>query len=265
MNIARFSVTRRVTIWMGILAILVMGSIGLALLNIDLFPDIDFPVIAVITAYPGASPEEVEEFITKPLEEGAAIVSDLEKVSSISQDSVSIVLIEFDWGKDMDWAAFEARERIDPIIGRLPEDASRPTVLKFDAQTFAPVLSIGMSGSRDLRSLYDLARDIAKPELEKIPGVAAASIFGGLEREIRVAINWQRLKAYGLDVRSIEAALQRENRNMPGGFLTEGPREYTVRVVGQFDVIEAIGNIVVATHNGAPIYLKDLATIQDTH
>ena len=94
MNIARFSVTRRVTIWMGILAILVMGSLGLALLNIDLFPDIDFPVIAVITAYPGASPQEVEEFITKPIEEGAAIVSDLEKVSSVSSESVSLVLIE---------------------------------------------------------------------------------------------------------------------------------------------------------------------------
>ena len=199
MNIARFSVTRRVTIWMGILAILVMGSLGLALLNIDLFPDIDFPAIAVVTGYPGASPREVEEFVTKPIEEAAAIVSDLEKVSSISQESYSLVIIEFDWGKDMDWAGFDAREKIDPVIAWLPEDASRPMILKFEAQTFQPVLSVGMSGTRDLRSLYELARDIVKPELEKIPGVAAASIFGGLEREIRVALNWQRLKAYNLD------------------------------------------------------------------
>jgi len=128
MNIARFSVTRRVTIWMGIMAIVVMGTMGLVLLNIDLFPDIDFPVIAVITAYPGASPEEVEEFVTKPIEEAAAIVSNLENVSSVSSESLSAVMIEFDWGTDMDRAAFDARERIDPIIARLPKDASRPTV-----------------------------------------------------------------------------------------------------------------------------------------
>ncbi len=244
---------------------MVMGTLGLSLLNIDLFPDIDFPVIAVITAYPGASPEEVEEFVTKPIEEAAAIVSNLENVSSVSSESLSAVMIEFDWGTDMDRAAFDARERIDPIIGRLPKDASRPTVLKFDAQTFEPVVSIGMSGSRDLRSLYDLARDITKPELEKIPGVAAASIFGGLEREIRVAINWQRLKAYGLGVGQIEDALRNENLNIASGFLTEGPREFAVRVVGQLDLLEAIGNIVVAIRNGTPIYLKDVAAIEDTH
>jgi len=250
---------------MGILAIVVMGTMGLVLLNIDLFPDIDFPVIAVITAYPGASPEEVEEFVTKPIEEAAAIVSNLENVSSVSSESFSAVIIEFDWGTDMDRAAFDARERIDPIIARLPKDASRPTVLKFDAQTFEPVVSIGMSGSRDLRSLYDLARDITKPELEKIPGVAAASIFGGLEREIRVAINWQRLKAYSLDVGRIEEALRDENVNVPTGFVTEGPREFTVRVVGEFDLVEAIGNIVVTIRNDTPIYLKDIAEIEDTH
>ncbi len=265
MNIARFSVTRRVTIWMGILAVLVMGSLGLALLNIDLFPDIDFPAIAVITSYPGASPREVEEFVTKPIEEAAAIVSDLEKVGSISRESYSLVIIEFDWGKDMDWAGFDAREKIDPVIAWLPEDAGRPMILKFEAQTFQPVLSVGMSGPRDLRSLYELARDTVKPELEKIPGVAAASIFGGLEREIRVALNWQRLKAYNLGVRQIEGALRSENVNVPSGFVTEGRREFTVRVVGEFDLIEAIGDVVVANRNGAPVYLRDVADVRDTH
>ncbi len=265
MNIAKFSVTHRVTIWMGILAVLVMGSLGLALLNIDLFPDIDFPAVAVVTSYPGASPREVEEFVTKPIEEAAAIVSDLEKVSSISQESFSLVIIEFDWGKDMDWAGFDAREKIDPVIAWLPQDASRPMILKFEAQTFQPVLSVGMSGPRDLRSLYELARDTVKPEIEKIPGVAAASIFGGLEREIRVALNWQRLKAYNLGVRQIEGALRSENINVPAGFVTEGPREFTVRVVGEFDLVEAIGNVVVANRNGAPVYLRDVAQVRDTH
>ena len=250
---------------MVILAIFVIGTIGFLQLNLDLLPDITFPVIAVMTYYPGVPPEEVEEFVTKPIEEGAALVEDLKSISSVSQEGLSVVVIEFDWGKNMDWAAFDAREKIDPIIERLPKGVHRPIVTKLDPDTLMPVLSVGMTGLTDMRRMWELADDIVKPELERIPGVAAANIYGGLQREIRVALNWNRLKAYHIPVQMVEAALQRENLNLPGGFVTEGKQEFTIRTIGEFSEVDQISKIVVATRNGTPVYLGDLAEVKDTH
>jgi len=264
-NPAKFSVSRPVTVLMGVLAVFALGVATFMQLKVDLLPDISFPVIAVITYYPGTPPEEVEEFVTKPIEEAAAIVEDLESVSSISSEGISVVIIEFDWGKDMDWAAFDAREKVDPAIERLPEGAHRPIIVKMDPSTMMPVMTIGVTGMEDMRRLREIADDYIKPELEKIPGVAAASIYGGLQREILVEVNRQRLKAYGLPIVQVENALRRENLNVPIGFTTEGSQEFTLRVTGEFQSVTEIPNIIVAVRNGAPIYLRDLAVVKDTH
>lgn len=265
MNPARFSISRPVTVLMGVLAVFVLGVIGLSQLPLDLLPDISFPIVAVITVYPGAPPEEVEEFVTKPIEEAAAIVEDLEGIRSISQQDMSVVAIEFDWGKDMEWAAFDAREKVEPVIERLPEAAHRPIIMKIDPQTLMPMMTLDVTGIEDMRRLREIADDVIKPELEKLPGVAAASIYGGLQREILVEVDWAKLKARGLPIAQVEGALRRENLNVPAGFTVEGPREFTIRMIGEFQMVEEIGDIVVARRAGQPIHLRDIAEIKDTH
>ncbi len=249
---------------MCVLAVLVLGAVGLSQLPIDLMPDITFPVVAVITSYPGASPAQVEEFVTKPIEEAAAVVEDLESIRSISQQDVSMVIIEFDWGKDMNWAAFDTREKIDPVIEALPSDVHRPLIMKIDPATMMPVMTLNVTGLSDMSQLRELAEDVVKPEVEKLGGVAAADIFGGLQREIHVEVDWEKLGARGVSVGQVESALQRENRNIPAGFTTEGQREYTIRVIGEFDVVDQIRNVVVGVRGGHPVYLRDVATITDT-
>ncbi|MGC9319215.1 MAG: efflux RND transporter permease subunit [Armatimonadota bacterium] len=265
MSPARFSIRQPVTIAMCVLAVLVLGIIAFIQLPVDLLPDISFPVVAVLTTYPGASPAEVEEFVTKPIEEAAAVVEDLESVRSISQQDMSVVIIEFDWGKDMDWAAFDTREKVDPVIERLPEDVHRPVIMKLDPQTMQPVMTLDVTGLADLLKLRELADDVIKPELEKLPGVAAANIYGGLQREILVEVNWERLKAHNLPISQVEAALRRENTNVPAGFTIEGQREFTLRTIGEFDVVEDIADIVVAVREGQPVHLREIATVRDTH
>ncbi|MEA3403206.1 MAG: efflux RND transporter permease subunit [Armatimonadota bacterium] len=265
MSPARFSIRRPVTIAMCVLAVLVLGVIAFIQLPVDLLPDISFPVVAVLTTYPGASPAEVEEFVTKPIEQAAAVVEDLESIRSISQQDISVVIIEFDWGKDMDWAAFDTREKVDPVIERLPEDVGRPIIMKIDPQTMLPVMTLDVTGLADLLKLRELADDVIKPELEKLPGVAAANIYGGLQREILVEVDWERLKAHNLPISQVEGALRRENLNMPAGFTIEGQREFTLRTIGEFDVVEDIDDVVVAVRQGLPVHLRDIANVYDTH
>jgi len=265
MNPARFSLNRPVTTYMAALAIVLLGMLGLSKLKIDLLPDITFPMITVVTRYPGAGPEEVEEFVTKPIEEAAAIVEDLKSIRSISQDSLSLVTLEFEWGTDMEAAAFDTREKVDPVINWLPEDAHRPLIGKLDTSTMMPVMEIEVTGMDDMARLRKIADDIIKPELEKLEGVAAASIYGGLVREILVQVDRARLDAYGLSVGQIENILRGENLNLPAGHTTEGTKEYTVRTLGQFQSVEEIGEIAVGVHNGTPIRLRDVAQVNDTH
>ncbi len=265
MNPASFSVRRPVTVLMGVLAVLVLGYASFMQLKVDLLPDITFPIVAIITRYPGTPPEEVEEFVTKPIEEAAAVVEDLESISSISTEGLSAVTIEFDWGKDTDWGAFDAREKVDAVIDNLPEGVTRPVIMKVDPSTMMPVLTVAVTGMDDMRRLREIADDAVKPELEKLAGVAAANIYGGLQREILVEVDRERLRAYQLPVTQVENALSSENLNVPIGFTTEGPREFTIRVVGEFARVADIADIVVATRNGVPVYLRDLATVKDTH
>jgi len=265
MNIARFSVSRPVTILMASLAVVVLGLASLSRLKIDLLPDFSIPFLTIVTRYPGAAPEEVEEFVTKPIEEAAELIEGIKKVRSTSREGVSTVIAEFEWGTDMDFAEFDAREKIDPVIEFLPEDAKRPIIAKIDPSTMMPVVQLVVTGTEDLRRLRELADDIIKPELEKIPGVAAASIYGGLEREILVEVDQQRLEAYDISLQQISTVLRAENINFPVGYITEGKREFVVRTVGQFSSPDEILDVVVGIRNSAPIRVRDIARVKDTH
>ncbi len=265
MNPARFSLNRSVTTYMAALAVVLLGLLGLSNLKIDLLPDITFPILTVMTRYPGAGPQEVEEFVTKPIEEAAAIVEDLKSIRSISQDGLSVVILEFEWGTDMDDAAFDTREKVDPVINWLPGDAHRPLIGKMDPSTMMPVMEMEVTGMEDMERLRKITEDVIKPELEKLEGVAAATIYGGLQREILVQVDRARLDAYGLSVGQIENILRSENLNLPAGYTTEGTKEYTIRTIGQFQSVDEIADIAIAAHNGTPIRLRDVAQVKDSH
>ncbi len=263
MNIAEFSVRRPITVLMVIMAVFLLGFVTLTRLNIDFLPDITLPVVTVTTVYPGAGPEEVESFITKPIEEAAGLVKNLEEISSFSMEGVSSVIVRFKWGTNIDYGAMELKEKIDPIVDTLPSEAHRPVITKMDISAMMPVVAIAITGT-DLQTLGDLAEDVVKRDLERVSGVATATPMGGLEREIRVEVNPSRLKAYGLAIEQVVQALSAENRNLPTGYIKGQKNEYLVRVVGEVRKPEELGNITLDFKNGVPVLLKDVADIKDT-
>ncbi len=265
MSLARLSVRRGVTVLMGMLAVLVLGVISWSQLKVDLFPDITFPVLAVYTIYPGAGPQEVEQYVTKPIEERCGLVKDIKHLSSTSQEGVSVVLLEFDWGTDMDDVAFDTREKVDQVIEQLPDDAKRPVLQKYDPQTVFPIMTMNVTGMNDLQELRKLTEDVVQPDLEKVEGVAAVDVFGGLEREVQVLVDRDRLAAYGLGVSDIQQAITAENLNVPGGTIEVGQREFTVRTLGEFRRPEDIEDIAIKVVSGVPVRLRDVAEVRDTH
>lgn len=263
MNIAEFSVRRPITVLMVVMAVFLLGFVSLSRLKIDLLPDITLPVVTITTLYPGAGPEEVESFVTKPIEEAAGLVKNLDEISSYSMEGVSNVIVRFKWGTDIDYGAMELKEKIDPVIDTLPSEVHRPVITKMDISAMIPVVGIAVTGA-DLQTLRDLADNVVKRDLEKVTGVAMATPTGGLEREIRVEVNASRLKAYGLAIEQVVQALSAENRNLPTGYLKGQKNEYLVRVVGEVAMPKELGNITLDIKNGAPILLKDVAEIKDT-
>ncbi|MBC7327371.1 efflux RND transporter permease subunit [bacterium] len=263
MNIAEFSVKRPITVLMVIMAVFLLGFVSLSRLKIDLLPDITLPVVTVTTLYPGAGPEEVESFVTKPIEEAAGLVKNLDEISSYSMEGVSSVMVRFKWGTDIDYGAMELKEKIDPVIDQLPSEAHRPVITKIDISAMIPVVGIALTGA-DLQTLRDLADNVVKKDLERVTGVAMATPMGGLEREIRVEVNPSRLKAYGLAIEQVVQAISAENRNLPTGYLRGPHNEYLVRAVGEVRNPQELGDITLTIKNGAPILLKDVAVIKDT-
>ncbi len=265
MSLARFSVNRPVTVLMGMLAVLVLGIMSWRELKIDLLPDISYPVLAVITVYPGAGPEEVEEYVTRRIEEQAGLVKGLKHIRSESYEGVSVVMLEFEWGQDMDYAAFDTREKIDQVLGDLPDEAERPYIVRMDPSSIMPVATASVTGSMDLRQLRKLTEDVIRRELEKVEGVASVGIYGGLEREIQVVLDRGRLSAYGLTVQQVEQALEAENLNVPGGHIELGDREYIVRTYGEFQSPEEIENVAVAVKDGVAVRISDIGYVRDSH
>jgi len=263
MNIAELSVRRPITVLMVIMAVFLLGFVSLSQLKIDLLPELTLPVVTITTSYPGAGPEEVESFVTRPIEEVAGLVKNLDEISSSSREGTSNVMVHFKWGSDIDYGAIELKEKIDPVIDNLPAEARRPVITKIDISAMMPVIGIAVTGA-DTRILRELADDIVKRDLEKVTGVAMATPMGGLEREVRVEVNPSRLKAYGLGIEQVVQALGAENRNVPTGYLKGEKNEYLVRVVGEVAKPEELGNITLNIKNGAPILLKDVAEIKDT-
>ncbi len=269
MWMTRLALNRPVTIMVFVVAILVLGYYALGKMQVELQPKVDFPVITIITAYPGASPEEVETLISKPIEDAVAGVEGLRQISSTSQFSLSQVALEFYIGTDISQAYIDVQAKVNTAIAQLPDGAERPTILKLDTQS-QPTMYISLTGNRPAYELRDLAENVIKDRLASVPGVAAVSVAGGEKREIQVAVDKQRLNAYGLSINAIVRALQGASLNVPAGRITEGERDYSVRLLGEFKSVDELRNLEIYLQNprnpmqrGSVIRLKDIAEVRD--
>ncbi len=264
MNLPEFSVNRRVTITMMVLIIVLFGFISFSKLGLDLLPDIEYPVVSVMTTYPGVASREIEEQITRPVEESVSMISGVKSVSSNSEEGVSVVMVEFEWGTNLDFAAQDIRNKIGLIESWLPEDAGTPLVLKFDL-SMMPVVFYGATGDCSLRELKNILKEKIKDRIERIDGVASCMLMGGEEREINISIDRARLASQGIGLNQVISALRATNLNFSAGHINRGYKEYSIRVVGEYKNIDEIGNTIIGSKNRVAIRLKNIAELRDTH
>ena len=264
MNLPNFSVSRPVTILMLFIGLILIGLISYQNLGLDLLPDLSFPMSAIIVSYSGVAPQEIENMVTIPLEEAVGTIQGVKNIYSYSREGSSLVLMEFNWGTDMDVSALNIREKVDQVKGFLPDDASDPIVIKFDP-SLMPILVLGMdSEEQDLQKLQEYAEDIIKPRLERLEEIASVSINGGLDREILVSIDNEKLRSNQLSFSQVTAALAGENVNLPAGTLKEGTINFLIRTLGRFESIQDIEEILISNIRGNKIYLGDIAKVEDT-
>ncbi len=266
MRLPEFSVRRKVTASMIAMILVVVGVIALSRLGLDFFPDLEYPTVSVITTYRGASSEDIEKTITEPLERIISSVSGVKKVTSQSSEGVSVLMVEFEWGTNLDFAAQDIRDQVGLYRNFLPTNASNPLVVKFNLSQF-PVIFYGITANSGY-STYDLKKlieDEVKPRLERIDGVASAAVFSTDEREIRVEVDKNALISYNLGLDRVVMALAAENVNTPAGDVVERHEDLIVRALGEFRGVEDIRNVVVGlSQKGEPIYLRDIAEVKDT-
>ena len=259
----RFSVKHPVSITMLIGILLALGAISLGKLGIDFLPNIEYPSISIITNYSNVAPEDVEELVTKPIEEAVSTVNKVKKVSSFSMEGVSFVNVEFEWGTNLDFAAQDVRDKLGLIEGFLPEDASKPLVFKFDMSQM-PIMENPITSKKyNDAELKEIVKDNFKNVLERIDGVAQVQIFGGREKKYWVFVSLPKLVEYNLSMQDIIGLLRINNFNLPVGKIDRGSKTLLVRTIGEYKSKEDLLNQVVGyTKQGMPIYLKDIGDVR---
>jgi len=263
MSLAAASVRRPITTIMAFLIVILLGSIAFWRLPVDLMPELTYPTLTVRTDYPNVGPQEVEDLVTRPIEEAVAAIAGVETITSTSSEGQSSVRVAFTWGTDLDEAADEIRTRVDRIRGRLPDDAETPTVFKFDLASF-PILYLGVS-SPDMGpvEMREFAEERIERRLERVPGVASVDVRGGLRRQYQVNLNRDKMLALGLSADQITRLLREENLNRPAGKVEEGNMDVYLRTVGEYKTAQQIASTVVTVRDGKPIYLRDIADVQE--
>ena len=262
MNMPRFTVTHPVFTSMVMLIMVILGSFTLMRTNIDLMPELSLPTLTVITTYENASPEEIEELITKPIEEILAAIPGVETLSSTSREGQSVIRVSFIWGTDLDGAANDIRDGFGRIREFMPADADEPIMLKFDTNAF-PVMILGIGSKLDALTLRKLIDDQIKFRLERLKGVAAINIWGGLEREIQVQIYPDKIRALRLSLDEVVQALRTANVTLPAGSIDRGNANIRIRIPGRFNNLDEIRGTLIA-NRGGPIYLHQIADVVDT-
>jgi hydrophobic/amphiphilic exporter-1 (mainly G- bacteria), HAE1 family len=263
MSIPRLAIQRPVTMFMISAVVTLLGVISLSRLPVDLMPEFEQPTLNVRTSYPGVGPLEIEELITRPMEQAVSAVPGITRVESSSSEGNSQIRLNFEWGSDLSEAADEVRTRVDRMRNRLPEDADPPTIFKFDSNQL-PVMQIAIEGDYDPVTLREVTQNEIAPRFERVDGVAAVTVNGGVRREVHVDLSKEKITALNLSVSQVVQGLRQENQNTPLGEIYQGDATFLVRSQGQFQSIEDIRNLVVLTRQGVPVYLRDLAEVSDT-
>ena len=261
-KLAEICVRRPVFATMIILSLTVVGAFSFFSLGVDLFPKIDLPTITVTVVNPGASPREIETEITDKVEAAVNTISGMDELRSTSVEGVSQVYVTFVLDKSADVAAQEVRDKVSLIVGDLPETAETPIVQKLDTDA-APVLRIAVSAPRSLREVTDIADERIKKRIESISGVGSVQIVGGAEREIQVKLDPARMRAFGVTVPEVLAAVRAQNVEVPGGRLDEGVRELTVRTMGRITSPAEFNNVAVSLRGGYPVKISDIGYVED--
>ena len=262
MRIVDLSIRRPVTVFIFSVAAVVFGIVAFRNLAVNLLPDISYPSLTVRTTYEGTAPVEIESLLTRPIENAVGVVNNVVRVTSSSRTDVSEVTLEFAWDTNMDFAALDVRDRLDRV--RLPMDAELPVLLKYDP-SLDPIMRIGLYGSDELARLRFLGEEDIKRAIERIEGVAAVVVSGGLEEEIQVDLDERKLAALGLSVGQIANRLAAENVNITGGSLRDGHTEYLVRTLNEFLRPEDMRSIVVQRTGNAIVRLSDVARVYTGH
>ncbi|MDD2702394.1 MAG: efflux RND transporter permease subunit [Candidatus Omnitrophica bacterium] len=281
MSLPRLSINKPVTTFMAFAGIILLGYISLSKLPLALFPTITYPQITVVTSYENAAPEEIESLITKIIEEATGTVNNVKRISSISKEGLSLVMVEFNWGTNMDFAALNVREKIDLVKEKLPREAQEPIVMKYNPFDL-PIMNLAVTGPLSALELREISRKYIKDAIEKIEGVASATISGGDEREILVEIDQPRLRASQISIVSVVDSLKAANMNYPAGTLKESFYEYLIRTMGEYQKVGEIQETPTALdipeenaktqqekeekekQSRRLVFLKDIAKTKDT-
>ncbi len=257
-SLVDLAVRRRVSVVMACLAVVAFGIVAYERLALELFPNIAYPSITIQTEFPDTAPQEVENLVTRPVEEAVGVLRGLETIHSVSRPGISEVTLEFAWGSDMEMLSLEVREKLDRII--LPVEARDPVVLRFDP-SLDPIVRLALSGDADLTILRRLADKQIKQDFETLKGVAAAQIKGGLEEEISIALDQSRLAALGLTLADVQRVVGVGNVNLPGGALRGRDSQFLIRTVNEFDNVEEIAQLIVRRNENGLVRLGDVATV----
>ncbi len=264
MSLSEFSIKRPIFVIMLTLVVIVLGFISLSRIPIDLMPDITYPTLNVSTSYGNTAPEDMEQIITRPIEEALSSVPGVEEIYSVSSQGSSTVRVMFAWGTKLEEAANDIRERLDRIIGRFPEEVQRPTLRKFDPAQM-PVLMLGVLTELDPIQVRKIIDEQMTYRLERVPGVASIEVWGGREREIQINLMPDKVKALSLPLDTIISKIRQENIDIPAGTIEKGNYEIVIRIPGIYTSIDQIKETIVAIRDGAAIRIKDIASVEDTY
>ncbi|MCW3173668.1 efflux RND transporter permease subunit [Shewanella subflava] len=266
MSIINTSVNRPVSVWMLMLAVMLFGMVGFSRLAVMLLPDLSYPSVTIRTAYDGAAPVEIEQLVSKPIEEAVGVVKGLRKISSISRSGMSDVVLEFEWGSNMDMASLEVREKLDTI--ELPLDINKPLLLRFNPN-LDPIMRLAFSvpdaTESNLKQMRTFAEEELKRRLEALSGVAAVRLSGGLEQEVHILLNQQKLAQLNLNADDIKQRINQENINLSAGKVIQSDKEYLVRTLNQFNSLEELGNVIVFRDGQTLVRLSEVAQISDAY
>ncbi|MDE7409830.1 MAG: efflux RND transporter permease subunit [Muribaculaceae bacterium] len=263
MSLYGSAVKRPIMTTLCFVTVVILGLFSLVKLPVDLFPDIDTNTIMVITIYPGASSEDIEQNVTKPLENVMNSVEHLKHITSQSRENTSVITLEFEYGYDIDNLTNDVRDKLDMVESSLPDDCQNPIIFKFSTDMI-PICLLSVEAKESMAGLYKILDDGVANPLARIDGVGTVSISGAPKREIHVYCDPNKLEAYHLTVEGIAGIITAENRNIPGGAFDVGSNTFSLRVQGEFDETSELLNIPVGTYNGSIIYLKDVATVDDS-